>query len=293
MKILKKIKRELVVILSKICLKSARNDYFGLDLRYPIIYGMGRGYVIPAEAWMGECLQVFVETKSGCVIDAGVNVGLYLVKLRAISDEIEYVGFEPNAVCNFYTNELIRLNGFKNSKVLPLALSDSHGIKTLYANRLGDKGASLIYETKNPGNVDYSFDICTVPGDEYIDLLKIDEVSAIKIDVEGAELLVLKGLKNTIEKCRPYMYTEVWPEYENDEGANIEKRISGIYEFLSACDYSILGVDCDNNLDKLQSVDDLKGKYNANYLFVPNEMMDVFISKIKLIDKCEISVGRL
>jgi len=108
-----KLKRELVVFFSKTCVKSARNDYFGLDLKYPIIFGMGRGYVIPKEIWMGQCLDAFIRSKQGCVIDVGVNVGVYLVKLKVLRDDIEYIGFEPNAVCNYYINELIRMNKFK------------------------------------------------------------------------------------------------------------------------------------------------------------------------------------
>jgi len=293
MKILKKLKRESVVALSKICLRSARNDYFGLDLKYPIIYGMGRGYVIPQEAWMGQCLKAFVKTKQGCVIDVGVNVGVYLVKLRTISPDIEYYGFEPNAVCNYYTNELIRLNGFKNSRVLPLALSDEYGVQTLYANRLGDKSASIVYETKNLGNLDYSLDICTVPGDAYVKLLGINEVSAIKVDVEGAELMVLKGLLGTIDQYRPYMYTEVWAEYVDGEGADIGNRIKEIYDLVSSRDYSILGVGSDYKLDKLSSVDDLMGGYDPNYIFVPNEILNSFVSKINSMEGCDVRPGKL
>jgi FkbM family methyltransferase len=291
--IFRKIKRELVVMLSKMCLKSARNDYFGLDLKFPILFGMGRGYVVPKEAWMGQCLRGFIETKKGCIIDVGVNVGVYLVKLKTISDDIEYIGFEPSAVCNFYTNELIRMNGFKRAKVLPLALSDELNVMTLYAGRLGDKSASLVYETKNLGRLDYSTNIVTVCGDDFINILKIDDISAIKIDVEGAELSVLNGLEKTIEKFRPYLYIEVWANYSDGEEAGIQNRISAIYSFITSKNYSILGVSHDRQLEKKESWSSLMDQYDPNYIFVPNELLSQFSSNINSIPSCDIRADNI
>jgi len=290
MNILKKIKRELVVFLSKICLKSARNDYFGLDLKYPILYGMGRGYVIPREEWMGQCLKAFIETKPGCVIDVGVNVGVYLVKLRVLTDDIDYYGFEPNAVCNFYTNELIRLNQFKRARVLPLALSNEMNVRTLYANRLGDKGASLVYDTRIPVNLEYSSDVVTVKGDEFIELLGIKDVCVIKVDVEGAELFVLNGLLNTIEKYRPYFYIEVWASYSNGDDVNANERISNIHELITSRNYTILGVSSDLRIQVKKSPDELFDQYDPNYMFIPNERLQDFRDIINSMESCDVQV---
>lgn len=288
MSILKKIKRELVVILSKICLRSARNDYFGLDLHYPLLFGMGRGYVIPREEWMGQCLQAFLKCRQGCVIDVGVNVGVYLVKLKTISDDIEYIGFEPNAVCNFYTNELIRMNEFSKAKVLPLALSDELNVMTLYASRLGDKGASLVYETKNLGKLNYTTNIVTVRGDDFIELLKLESVAVIKIDVEGAEFMVLKGLEKTIDKYRPFLYAEVWASYADGEGADIKQRINSIYDLITGKDYTILGVNQESQLEIKHSASELMNQYDPNYMFVPDELVKDFVNNVNGLEVSEV-----
>lgn len=283
MRLLSKIKRELIVFFSKICVKSARNDYFGLDLRYPVIYGMGRGYAIPKEVWMGQCLKAFVESKKGCVIDVGVNVGVYLVKLKAITDDVEYFGFEPNAVCNYYTNELIRMNGFRNAKVLPLALSNEMAVKTLYASKPGDKGASLVSETKKNANVDYSSDIVTVKGDDFIELLNIEDVAAIKIDVEGAELFVLNGLNKTIEIFRPFFYIEIWT---GEADRSTRDRLSRIYDFISSKNYSVLEVKSNKIIEFVGNADGFFDQYDPNYIFIPNELIETFKSNLNSIDEC-------
>jgi FkbM family methyltransferase len=290
MKIFKKIKRELVVFFSKTCIKSARNDYFGLDLSYPVIYGMGRGYVIPQEVWMGQCLKAFIESKEGCVIDVGVNVGVYLVKLKVLTDDVEYYGFEPNAVCNYYTNELIRMNRFKRTRVLPLALSDEMNVQTLYAGKLGDKTASLVYEAKDIDRPDYSSDIVTVKGDEFIELLNIKDVSVIKIDVEGAELFVLNGLLKTIERFRPFFYIEIWASSSVAETASTTERIAKIYNLITSRDYTVLGVDGNHKLEIVNSADDFFDRCDPNYMFVPDKLLDKFKDSVNSIQGCEVKI---
>lgn len=125
-KSLDKIKREAVKILSKVGLRSVRSNYTGFTLRVPIVHGIApRGLMVAREFWMGDSLAAFVGTRQGAVVDIGVNVGLYLTKLRVLSDDRPYVGFEPNPSCLFYVHELIRLNGFGNCKVFPIACSPS------------------------------------------------------------------------------------------------------------------------------------------------------------------------
>lgn len=282
-----KLKREMVVFFSKICVRSARNDYFGLDLRYPIVYGMGRGYVIPREVWMGQCLDAFIRSKQGCVIDVGVNVGVYLVKLKVLRDDIAYFGFEPNAVCNYYTNELIRINQFKNARVFPLALSNELSVKTLYANKLGDKTASLIVETKKDNaRLEFSSDIVTVEGDKFIEMLGIKEIAVIKVDVEGAELFVMNGLVKTIEKFRPFFYIEI---LANKNDAETVERVSLIYKLMISHDYTILGNSSEHKLEDINSPKDIFEQYDPNYMFVPNELIDKFKSNVSSIDNCDVS----
>lgn len=290
MKFFRKLKREFVVFFSKTCIKSAQNEYFGLDLKYPLIYGMGRGYVVPKEVWMGQCLKAFIDCKEGCVIDVGVNVGVYLVKLKALSNDVEYFGFEPNAVCNYYTNELIRMNSFRNARVLPVALSDEMSVQTLYADRLGDKGASIIQETKDSANLEYSSDIVTVRGDAFIEMLDIKNISVIKIDVEGAELFVLNGLLESIKKFRPCFYIEIWTNCSINEDAKITERVSTIYELITSRDYTILALDSDWKLGQIRSVSEMFDQFDPNYVFVPNEFLHAYLDNLRAIPDCEVQV---
>lgn len=247
----------------------------GLDLRFPLIYGMGRGYFVPAEFVMSRCLQAFTNIKQGCVIDVGANVGVYLVKLKVIRDDVDYYGFEPNHACNFYTHELIRRNGFTRAKVFPFALSDTRQLRTLYASAMGDKTGSMLEYTKANQVLDHSFDIYTMVGDEFLQQLDIEQVAVIKIDVEGAELEVLRGLKGTISTHQPYIYCEVLDLHDDDTFADRQVRITKVYELLEELDYGILGVWKDNTATETKSaVTDFGPQYREEYIFSPRDELD-------------------
>ena len=279
--ILLKFKRETIALLSKIRLRKFSTNYLGKKFDIPVVYGIvNGGYVVPAEFWMGDCLRAFVTTKGGCVIDVGVNVGLYLVKLKCISEDIEYIGFEPNPSCNLYTQELIRLNRFENTRVFPLALSDTAGVSRFYASEIGDKTGSLIEAHKVNEAMEYAMDVYTTSGDDVIDLLGLKEISVIKVDVEEAEVYVLKGLDGTIRKYRPYLYCEIL--FANDDADRID-RIRSIYRQITNCEYVILGIKNDTKeLYVVDSVDELGVMFGQEYVFCPVEIMGEFLDAISV-----------
>lgn len=110
MTVFQKIRRELLKPISRLCVKSARVNYFGLNLKVPLIHGLGAGYLVPGDEWMSKCLSIFLANKKDAIVDIGANIGLYMVKLKSLDSQREYYGFEPNPVCNFYTQELISAN---------------------------------------------------------------------------------------------------------------------------------------------------------------------------------------
>ena len=277
---LRKLKRELIAGLSKIQLKQVKSDYFGMPLTVPIVYGIKNGgYILPAETWMGDCLKAFVNTKPGTVIDIGVNVGLYLVKLRHISKDIPYIGFEPNPSCQLYTQELIRLNNFKNAKVIPIALAENDDITQFYASKIGDETGSLIAEHHEGRSMAYSFDVLVMRGDELINKLNIEHISTIKIDVEEAEIFVMRGLVETLKKHRPYVYGEILDV--NDNPGRIQRK-NDMCKLFSELDYQIFGID--KKTLSLTAVDDFQKvgvNYQPEYIFCPIENKQTFIGAVK------------
>jgi FkbM family methyltransferase len=66
-----------------------------------------------------------------------------------------------------------------------------------------------------------------------IDSYNFDSVDAIKIDVEGSELLVIEGAKDTIDRCRPSVQVEIVPKQCKLFGYDPQS----LYDFFAARDY--------------------------------------------------------
>lgn len=267
-------------MLSLIYVRHVNSSYFGLKLKVPLIYGMRNGgYIIPDEVWMSDCLRAFVETKKGCVLDIGVNVGLYLTKLKAITDTVNYYGVDPNPACTFYTQQLIRLNNFTNAKLFTIALSESPDILTFYASKLGDTTGSLIKEHQSHNKMEHSFDTLVTTGDSFVDLLQLKEdISVIKIDVEEAELYVLRGLEDTIKKHTPYIYLEILYTSTQEQ---IDRAMK-ICKFLQQFNYSILGVNLDTKtLDVIQDINTVGKNYEQEYIFSHNNYVNKLTASIE------------
>jgi len=269
--VLQKIRRELLKPISRLCVKSARVNYFGLNLKVPLLHGLGAGYLVPGDEWMSKCLSIFLANKKGAIIDIGANIGLYMVKLKSLDIQREYYGFEPNPVCNFYTQELIGANEFQNVRVFPFALSNSRELRRFYAKRKADKMGSL-HDYSRQGEIKKnSFDLVTFPGDEFFDLLDIDNICAMKIDVEGFELEVLEGVKNTLVKYRPFVFCEIWhlPEISDPTYDEKFRRSDSICKLLKGIDYEIIGIEGkQNNLIEIKAVDDFESNQRSDYLLV-------------------------
>lgn len=278
MKYLKKIKREFIAGLSKIYISHVKSNYLGLKIKVPLIHGMRNGgYIVPAEFWMSDCLEAFIGTKKGCVIDIGVNVGLYLVKLKAISDTIPYYGIDSNPACIFYTQELIRLNHFTQAKLFTTALGESNEIADFYTNSNADTMGSLIKD-HHSYNENYSFSTMITTADNLINMLKIKQISVIKIDVEGAEIYVLKGMENTIKQYNPYIYIEILETNTQDK---IDTAME-ICNFIQNMSYSILGINLHSGqTEAIQDITQVGVDYEANYVFAPNKNLGAFVNFMK------------
>lgn len=68
------------------------------------------------------------------------------------------------------------------------------------------------------------------------DLVTSQDVDAIKIDVEGAELGVLRGSLATLKRCRPIIMFESGPQAQDGLGYTKE----AMYEFFVAHDFALI-----------------------------------------------------
>jgi FkbM family methyltransferase len=122
----------------------------------------------------------------------------------------------------------------------------------------------------------------TVPIERLDNLVKATNVDAIKIDVEGAELGVLRGAVDILRKCRPIIMFESGPAAADGLGYSQEDRL----RFLNSFDFSVvvpnrLAHD-DDGLTSTGFVEShLYPRRTTNYFAVPTERRAEFRARAR------------
>lgn len=188
--------------------------------------------------------------RRGIFIDVGANVGQTLFALLRIDPNCTYLGFEPQVACCHYIQQFIEDNRLMpRIQIFSVALSSETGFLPFFSNNAQDDMGSLSPELGHTKNKHF---VCARKGDEALTELRVSTISAIKIDVEGAELSVLAGLQKTlVEKKRPPVIFEVLPNFVGharimlEEPVCIRKRAAAdnIYHLLSAIGYKLFQID--------------------------------------------------
>jgi FkbM family methyltransferase len=133
-----------------------------------------------------DALERLVRPDDLCV-DVGANIGIYSVLLSRMARDGAVISFEPVSLNQQVLRLNLALNEAANVEVRPMVLSDSVG-HTDFAVSSDGAFSSLKSSTRKPHLSDIRCRMSTLDH-EFPDR----RVDFVKLDVEGAELLVLKG----------------------------------------------------------------------------------------------------
>lgn len=140
------------------------------------------------------------------VADVGANVGYYTAKAASLVGTSGTVtAFEPNSENARLLLLTIARNGLAQVSLKPFALGVEDGY-VLFATALGTNGSQW-----PAGQEPLLAPSCMVVPVRRLDDMRLPGLDFMKIDVEGAESLVLNGASTTIERCRPVITTEFCP----------------------------------------------------------------------------------
>lgn len=130
------------------------------------------------------------------LFDVGANCGDYtrlvLQEARRLNCPVEVHAFEPSPVAGAKLRQL--LGEEKSVRLIEVALSDSTGEASLFAGGAGSRMASLV-DRPTPGlPLEPAAKVRVQRLDNYLVQSGVARVDLLKLDVEGAELSVLRGL---------------------------------------------------------------------------------------------------
>ncbi|MBR0672349.1 FkbM family methyltransferase [Neoroseomonas soli] len=135
-------------------------------------------------------------------LDIGANRGVWSEVMRRHSAAVH--AFEPNPKM---FRELARAAG-PGVTVHRIALSDRSGTAELLVPR-GTRGYSNQGASLSAGKIGAAEHRAVTVEARRLDDLDLGEIGFIKIDVEGHELAVIEGARETLRRCRPNLIVEI------------------------------------------------------------------------------------
>lgn len=202
--------------------KTNQTDYVGFCLFWNGLYSY-------------EYVSLFEKIISKCrgFADIGSNGGLYSLIAAKSSENINVIAFDPTPAAYHFLSKNIQLNNL-SARITPFRFAMSDQSATIDFFEVKNKkypylefnlgGASSMVnrppDYKRIAVQSYSLDEFLVQF--HLENLPVD---FIKIDAEGAEPLIIKGMTGTIKKYLPVIVCEILP---GEPGKNLETLFSSM-----------------------------------------------------------------
>lgn len=247
-------------------------------IKIPILHKIGTENIILSEPWMNKVLKKIC-FNSLTIIDVGINTGQTLLKIKSLFPQIYYYGFEPNVLCVNYIKNLIKINAFEKTSIIPCGLSNTNEVVSLYVSNDEegtDAAGTIIKDFRKLINPAIQ-NICVFQFDYLKAKLNINKVDVIKIDVEGFELFVLQGMLETIKNDRPTIICEVLPVYTPENIARLQNQ-EDIEKILKENNYLIYRIVKGENVTykHLNKIEIHSNVPDCDYVFCPAEKIGIF-----------------
>jgi FkbM family methyltransferase len=178
-------------------------------------------------------------------VDAGANCGVYTICAASIVGPRGLVlAFEPGPQVFATLRRSVELNGYRHVRLFESGLSETGGKGQLFTHPHGASSFSLGRPLGGNGE---SFSIRLQTLDEVLAAEHIEKVHCIKMDVEGAEELILRGAVRLFERCRPRVIFEINP----NAIAALQLKTDGAWRFLEDRGYRFFNLDTAGVLKEL------------------------------------------
>jgi FkbM family methyltransferase len=208
------------------------------------------------------------------VIDAGAHQGLYtLLMSKRVGARGRVYSFEPSPRERQALRLNVRINRLHNVWIQPFALGNEESISDLYVVNKSETGCNSL---RPP---DVSEPLSTTPVqvrtlDGWLASERAGTIDFIKLDVEGAELSVLKGAAKFLSQHpRPLIMAEVETIRTKPWGYSPHE----IIELLEALEFSWFKP---AGGGRLAAFDPDRDPFVGNFIAVPAERRDALLSQL-------------
>lgn len=160
-----------------------------------------------------QCINLYktLINENDIIFDIGGNIGLYsLVGCSEVGKNGHIYTFEPAPFhCESIKNNAA-INGIENITINQMALSDKVGNSKLSLPKNSNSGGYTIANLDSDEGKNIATEVFMTTLDQYVyeNSINLNKLSLIKMDIEGAEMLALKGMTETL-KILPSILIEI------------------------------------------------------------------------------------
>jgi FkbM family methyltransferase len=169
----------------------------------------------------------------GTFVDVGANIGFFtLLAAARVGAAGRVVALEPHPEIAAVLRGNVAMNALPNVQVMQLAAADAAGTATLAGFEGGNWGVSTIAHGSAEGAP--AFEVRCAPLDEVLREAGVQTAELVKVDVEGAEPRVLRGMRDGLRAGR---YHRVLVELHPWEWADAPAEFGEMAEEMRTAGY--------------------------------------------------------
>lgn len=154
------------------------------------------------------------KSKNPIIFDIGACDGSSIQDFKANFPDAHIYSFEPFSAS--FKNAKVISKNYKNVEVYQLALSNENGQKDFFVNK--SKATNSLFKPKITSSFiddhavpEKCIRVPTITLDKFVSDHSIENIDILKLDVQGGELMVFEGSKDTLKNKKiNIIYTEIW-----------------------------------------------------------------------------------
>lgn len=201
--------------------------------------------------------------KGDTVVDIGANIGYYtLIASKLVGKTGKVFAFEPEPKNFKILSENVKLNGRNNVVLENKAVSNATGKNILY---LYSSIGNSFYQLNDSSNAK-KIEVDTIKLDNYFSNYH-RKINVVKIDVEGAEFKVFRGMRSLIRKNpNLIIFTEISQKISKVSGENLEDY----FDLLVKYGFRIYDIDDYKKEEKIADKEEVLKKDATNLYCTKN-----------------------
>ena len=177
------------------------------------------------------------------VVDVGANIGeISLVAAQRVGAAGRVFAFEPMPALHQKLTFNLSRNGLNQVVPVRKGLSDKTGVapiyfaESLFSDGTKHEGLGTLYPSGQRAGLAGEIELTTL--DSFCAESQLSRLDLVKVDVEGAELDVLRGGERTLARFRPHLILEVQRETAQSGG----HEAKDILQFLEPLGYAFFTI---------------------------------------------------